>query len=550
MEEKVAKARAAYQQLFEGFHLQEIKRLALHGQLQGSPVRGICWRIFLGIISDESTANWEIQILTERQHYEDLRDSYIGSTKIRDRINPDQDHQSPSKEATGGEKFSDAELVREIRQDIERTYPDDPFFENEATRDKLWNILFIYSKENPSVLYKQGMHELLAVLIYLLNEEKLPYSGDVVSRILDEDYVEHDAYNMFEALMNTCKEWFLFSAAPPATYNSEKRRFMSVLDATAFTTKKALGVDQTMSPIVKKCYFIQNNLLKSRDPEFHKFLCDLEIEPQLYALKWIRLLFAREFSLAELLVVWDALFADDISDLVNYICLSFLMRVRPKVIGQDYMTTLREIFAPPEGEDPHSFVETALTLRETRSHSHFSISSSLSLAMKGMDSLRIYSQSKLESLTNRENADGNPEESSPSDSRKLSGSNRRRLDTGSVSLKIPFRNWQAIGGNSAKGDLPRSSESQKEIARLQSLQNQMASDLQRSIDVFHQELISKGGVNMDVYRLQYALAELKKIKDILSQEIEFDPTIYESQQNPEELQSSSEQQTHSQAKDE
>lgn len=30
------------------------------------------------------------------------------------------------------------------------------------------NILFIYAKENPSLLYRQGMHEILAPILFIL----------------------------------------------------------------------------------------------------------------------------------------------------------------------------------------------------------------------------------------------------------------------------------------------------------------------------------------------------------------------------------------------
>ncbi|RXM29206.1 TBC1 domain family member 5 [Acipenser ruthenus] len=45
--------------------------------------------------------------------------------------------------------------------------------------------------------------------------------------------------------------------------------------------------------------------------------------------RWVRLLFGREFSLQDLLVVWDALFADSITlDLVDYIFVAMLLYIR------------------------------------------------------------------------------------------------------------------------------------------------------------------------------------------------------------------------------
>lgn len=45
--------------------------------------------------------------------------------------------------------------------------------------------------------------------------------------------------------------------------------------------------------------------------------------------RWVRLLFGREFPLQDLLVIWDALFADSITlDLVDYVFLAMLLYIR------------------------------------------------------------------------------------------------------------------------------------------------------------------------------------------------------------------------------
>lgn len=45
--------------------------------------------------------------------------------------------------------------------------------------------------------------------------------------------------------------------------------------------------------------------------------------------RWVRLLFGREFPLQDLLVVWDALFADSITlDLVDYVFVAMLLYIR------------------------------------------------------------------------------------------------------------------------------------------------------------------------------------------------------------------------------
>lgn len=45
--------------------------------------------------------------------------------------------------------------------------------------------------------------------------------------------------------------------------------------------------------------------------------------------RWLRLLFGREFQLLDLLVLWDAIFAESVHfELINYIVVAMLISIR------------------------------------------------------------------------------------------------------------------------------------------------------------------------------------------------------------------------------
>lgn len=48
-------------------------------------------------------------------------------------------------------------------------------------------------------------------------------------------------------------------------------------------------------------------VLGAVDAQLHAHLEALGILPQLFLLKWVRLLFGREFHVDDLLIIWDAL---------------------------------------------------------------------------------------------------------------------------------------------------------------------------------------------------------------------------------------------------
>ena len=97
--------------------------------------------------------------------------------------------------------------------DILRLFPEYAFFQQERVREMMLRILFVWARENPAVEYRQGMHEVLAPVLFVLITNALPGSGQDAAHptgfVLADDYVEHDGYHMFERIMRTSAPWFV-----------------------------------------------------------------------------------------------------------------------------------------------------------------------------------------------------------------------------------------------------------------------------------------------------------------------------------------------------
>jgi TBC1 domain family protein 5 len=124
---------------------------------------------------------------------------------------------------------------------------------------------------------------------------------------------------------------------------------------------------QQESPILQRCCHIFDDLLQKVDPELAEHLHRLEIMPQIFLMRWLRLLFGREFSFDELLRVWDLLFAADPSlELVDYVCIAMLLRVRWQLLSADANEALTLLLRYPSPEAPYlppTFVEDAVLLK-------------------------------------------------------------------------------------------------------------------------------------------------------------------------------------------
>jgi hypothetical protein len=249
------------------------------------------------------------------------------------------------------EYFENAELEKEIDQDVIRTYPELDYFKAQRVRDMLRRVLLVYARREPEVGYKQGMHELLAPMLYLYERQALSADEaagvDATTRsdgvpsyapLLAKRHVEADAFTSFAALMSASRDWFV---AKPA----------------------AAGAPRS-NAVVERCQHVQSNFLRSRDPELCAYLESLRVEPQLYMLRWLRCLFGREFELRPTLRIWDALFAFGESPLtlVDALCGAMLRHVRESLLLTDYSGALTILKAYPADADVDRLLRLAVQL--------------------------------------------------------------------------------------------------------------------------------------------------------------------------------------------
>ncbi|GBN45235.1 TBC1 domain family member 5 [Araneus ventricosus] len=256
----------------------------------------------------------------------------------------------------------DAELKLTIRQDVVRTFPEIEFFHTPNIQKMMSNILFSYAREFPHVSYKQGMHELLAPIIFVLHYDQQAYlqasetdSLDLeIHILLNQNYIEHDAFFMFCQLMESVEPWYTLTDYSHSKYAKQ-------ITAEPFSQSNIVPGNL----LGRKLKRIYEQLLKYHDLTLFSYFEQLEITPQIFGIRWLRLLFGREFTIHDLLIVWDAIFADSITfHLVDYIFLAMLISIRDLLLKGDYATCLSHLMRFPNVVDVHYIVDLALHLRE------------------------------------------------------------------------------------------------------------------------------------------------------------------------------------------
>ncbi|XP_041664125.1 TBC1 domain family member 5 isoform X2 [Cheilinus undulatus] len=350
-------------------YLARIRQAGINGRLRSSRFRSVCWKLYLEALPEDK-GQWINKTKELRAQYEKIKETHITNPR-KAAGQQDLVINNPLSQDEGSlwnKFFQDKELKGMIKQDVLRTFPEIRYFQDEDVRTKLTDILFCYARENEQLLYKQGMHELLAPIVFVLHcdHQAFQHASETASPseemkcLLNPEFLEHDAYALFSQLMETAEPWF-------SSFEREVRKGKEeMLTSIPFARPQDSGPSVA---IVTKVNRIQDQLVKKHDVELHMHLNRLEIAPQIYGIRWVRLLFGREFPLQDLLVVWDALFADSITlDLVDYIFVAMLLYIRDALIASNFQTCLGLLMHYPPLGDINSLLQKALFLRDPKNN--------------------------------------------------------------------------------------------------------------------------------------------------------------------------------------
>uniref|UniRef100_A0A8C9Z5D7 TBC1 domain family, member 5 n=1 Tax=Sander lucioperca TaxID=283035 RepID=A0A8C9Z5D7_SANLU len=146
--------------------------------------------------------------------------------------------------------------------------------------------------------------------------------------------------------------------------NELRAQYEKIKETHITNPRKAAGQQDLM---------VNNPLSQDEGSLWNKFFQDKElkgmIKQDVLRTRWVRLLFGREFPLQDLLVVWDALFADSITlDLVDYIFVAMLLYIRDALIASNFQTCLGLLMHYPPLGDINSLLQKALFLRDPKNY--------------------------------------------------------------------------------------------------------------------------------------------------------------------------------------
>lgn len=172
--------------------------------------------------------------------------------------------------------------------------------------------------------------------------------------IFSARFCEADTFSLFESLMEAVGPWFIS--------NQSVHNVGSGYEGKPWSRPQ----DQTTgNKLVDNLNYIQDVLLRRHDPALFSRLEKLEIFPQIYGIRWLRLLFGREFVFRDTLLLWDAIFADSCPPrLCDQLVVSLLMAIRDLLLRYEYQDAVQLLMKLPSNLSVTYCTQFALHLKD------------------------------------------------------------------------------------------------------------------------------------------------------------------------------------------
>ncbi|KAH9599308.1 Rab-GTPase-TBC domain [Trypanosoma melophagium] len=264
---------------------------------------------------------------------------------------------------TAGGAYALRYLVDEIRatalKDIIRLHWDIPLFEQSNIKEALLDILVNYCLRH-SCEYRQGMHEVAAFVLYFTHTD-----ADLI------DYLRKEDEGVHTALLDT----FVLICPTEGVTALSFFIFDSIMTSRGLHLSKwfykSHTDDNMRDDIVVAAHKVQVECLARLDPVLHNQLNVVyDIEGTSYLIRWLRLLFLREFSLIQCADLWDVFLSErflageiDYSlaeSTVTMFAAVMLLYVKSELMV-NCMDALRRVMKYPPVEDIGTLVEMTLT---------------------------------------------------------------------------------------------------------------------------------------------------------------------------------------------
>ena len=365
--------------LLNPYRVEDLKRFAIEAKLSKENLRPIAWKIFLGVLPNTTSLREWVEIISnQREEYKKKLKKFC---KIKKFVGDPLGGGKKKKKNEG--PVEDTDLKELINKDLDRTHQEMELFLQNKIKNILANVLYIWSKENSVVSYRQGMNELLAIIfiafypfyfactrkpkttkediIEYLKDINL-YKDDIYIFFHDEDEIQSDLFYTFEALM---KKGMTNLFDPHILQKDEPGYKMYEIFPQMW---KDDSNENKPTYVYRRSSLLIKEKLKSLDNELYSHFKKIDLNCEVFLQRWLRCIFCREFNLNDVYILWDIIFYDNYVNkskrkydfiYMEYICIAMIFKIRDRLKDSDQNECFSMLFKYPEIKDIMDIIKLA-----------------------------------------------------------------------------------------------------------------------------------------------------------------------------------------------
>ena len=337
-------------------------------------IRAFSWRIFLGTITVDdksSLKTWIDETISKRKQARKLIKS-LNVNKLKGDPLGGLGNNEGKKDTEGWDSFfNQSESIKLINLDVERTMPSEKLFQEPYIREMENTILKLFAKNHKELSYKQGMNEVLSLLIYAIYPYyvKSPiskYTDEIIDKWVkdpmtnfkeiyhffhDENELESDLYYMMENLM------MKFGLAK--FFEEEDR-------------------DKNITPyLVTRAENIITKKLPQQDRQMYTHFKAQNLDHSMVFQRWLKCLFKRELPLKNVCLIWDNLFANEAENptgeliCLDYMVLALILNIKDDLIRRDNNAMYEMLLKYPEILQFNQIINLSEKIKDSFSNNTF-----------------------------------------------------------------------------------------------------------------------------------------------------------------------------------
>ena len=302
-------------------------------------MRAFSWKIFLNILSTNEKSSlkvWIDETMTQRKNVRKMiRSNTINKLK-GDPLGGILSSEKNKESNSGWDDFlTQSETVKMIKHDVDRTMPNEKLFQEPYIRELETTVLTNFGKTHKKIPYRQGMNEILSMLIYAM----FPYyvkspNSKYTSELIDK-WVKNPVEN--------AKEIYCFFHDE----NEFESDIYSLFDNLMVKLGIAKFFEDDQNEMASSAYFIKrirniiSKKLSVQDRAIYSHFQNQNLDYYMVFQRWLKCLFKREFPEPDTCVIWDYIFAHEAEKksgmflYIDYIILGMIINVKYQLLSRD-----------------------------------------------------------------------------------------------------------------------------------------------------------------------------------------------------------------------